>query len=412
MKNTKKILTFLIAFALMACFTYVDAATYSAYKRGDKIEVKLNDTTTGKFYVLADSDATNNSVTAVYETTLGSAVVYGATTNGYDGSTAETTLKSLTSTWTVKDIKVRLLTAEEIKTGINFSKDTSVDFTEPTYLVKQNNFWLGDVAKDGEKSYPGIVNNWNTYSTITVAPEETTEAYIKPVITVSKEAVVGGVVEEKKIDYIAEWNKYVAIFKDNDFLKEIKTLLITNKDNFEITHTDTTLTVTVKDDNEEYKTNFTYKDGVITYVEYTGEDKYSFFDQMMIANATYALMYYRGFDKDTFEKWVDTEGLTLEKDGIEFKNETYKEEKEGSSLKVTYVKSFKADITHDFATYQEYVKNNPAQGKPSEDKKEDKTEEKNPKTGLLNYGTIVLASALVAGSVYVVVRKKNILPHA
>lgn len=411
MKKLKYLFTLMLAFALVSCFTYVHAeVAYKAYNRGDKIVVNLNDNLKGNFYVLADSDTTNNTITAVYETTLGEAVKYGATANGFDGSEVETNLKTLTSTWTAKNIEIRLLTAEEVKAGINFSKDISEDFTEPTFLINNKNYWLGDVAIDGDKTYPGIVNYWNTYSTITVAPEDTTTAYIRPVITITKDLIEG---ENKTPDYATEWNKYVEFYKDNDMMDFIKYLILGDGEDedttFDIQHTENSLKVIIKDTLEEYITNFTYKDGVISYVEYAGPEDYSAFDQLMVANAEVALVEYKGFDLEKFEEWLEnSKGLTLEKDGIEVVLVTETEKDENGTSTTTYMKSFKADITHDFATYQEYLKNQSSQNKPSEDT----TTEKNPTTGLLNYGTIALASVIVAGGIYLVVRKKNKLPHA
>jgi len=173
----------------------VDAKTYTSYKKGDKITVNVNDSTKLDFYVIEDSST--EAVTAIYDGVLGDDFYFGPTTNSIAGSTAESKLKELTSTWK-NPTEIRLVKASEIISGIKVSTDTSEDFTEPSYFNMGKSYWTQDVTVNGDKYYPLVVTSWITYSQLHSAIEgaPSSTGAIRPVITVLKDNVVDGISEE------------------------------------------------------------------------------------------------------------------------------------------------------------------------------------------------------------------------
>lgn len=224
----KKILISLIAILLVTgcSFSLNDAENkedntleekveFAEYKVGDKVQVKLNNNLTEIFYVLRDTDKTEENIILFAEKNIG----YSAFNNDYsegndfEGSLIQTKLKSLTAEWTnIND--VRLITVDEIKsTGL-----TTVQQCGPTENDKcdviNNDSWLlysGELYWTMTKvnDFNGVANNKtryvyyvDSYGTITshivgYEPGSDNNKYgtaftnfgIRPVIEISKEYV-------------------------------------------------------------------------------------------------------------------------------------------------------------------------------------------------------------------------------
>lgn len=135
-----------------------DEASYKSYNIGDKVTVKLNDSTEATFYVLKQSSETEQDVTLFAEKNIGTGAFNNDYSEGneYKGSLIESKLNELTSSWTNVKEK-RLITVDEIKsTGLTETKneDRCIDGGCPadyTY-VKENSFLLYP-GKDFEKNH-------------------------------------------------------------------------------------------------------------------------------------------------------------------------------------------------------------------------------------------------------------------
>lgn len=408
----KKILNYILcAFVFIGVMpiTTHAKATYTAYKAGDKITVNVNDTTQKVFYVLEESNTTSNTVTAIYEEVLGDAFWFGATSTTFAGSTAETTLKTLTSDWT-NPTQIRLINANEIMSDVTLSTSTGAAFTIPSYLNIGKNYWTQDVVVEDGTTYATIISAKSNYSSISITSDNTTTAYIRPVITINKEYIVND-----NVDYDAELEKFVETFKNTEWMGML-TAAFEEGSELKIEHTISNLKVilTGEEDGETYTytTNFTYANGILKYVPYTTVDatnvEYAFVDELWILNAVYALGDLKGYDDESLDEWLgDENDYTLEKDGIILKTDTYEESYEdesiSSSISLEYVTDFRLDIVNGLPTYEEYAKNHVATEEPKVD---------NPNTGIINYGVIALAIVAVVAGIYVGVRKKNKLPHA
>jgi len=90
----KKIVGLLLVFVLSINIFPVYALTYTKYEIGDKINVQVNDSTTLEFYVIEDSDSSNDSVKAIYVDTL---------ENKYNFTNAKNSINSLKNNWTNVD---------------------------------------------------------------------------------------------------------------------------------------------------------------------------------------------------------------------------------------------------------------------------------------------------------------------
>lgn len=235
----KKILNYILcAFVFIGVMpiTAHAKATYTAYKAGDKITVNVNDTTQKVFYVLEESNTTSNTVTAIYEDVLGDAFWFGATSTTYAGSTAETTLKTLISDWT-NPTQIRLINANEIMSDVTLSTSTGAAFTIPSYLNISKNYWTQDVVVEDGTTYATIISAKSNYSSISITSDNTTTAYIRPVITINKEYIVND-----NVDYDAELEKFVETFKNTEWMGML-TAAFEEGSELKIEHTTSTLKV-------------------------------------------------------------------------------------------------------------------------------------------------------------------------
>lgn len=125
-----------------------EEASYNSYNIGDKVTVKLNDSTEATFYVLKQSSKTDKEVTLFAEKNIGTGAFNNDYSDGneYKGSLIESKLNELTSSWANVKEK-RLITVDEIKaTGLTETKNENrciegscpADYT----YVKENTFLL------------------------------------------------------------------------------------------------------------------------------------------------------------------------------------------------------------------------------------------------------------------------------
>lgn len=435
MKKRNILMCGLISFALFMGFTSVEAKTYTTYNVGDEITVNLNDKLKEKFLVIENN---SDSVKAIYKGTLGEDIKWPeavtTTTCTFDGSVVDQALKQRTATWTnVTD--VTLPTANDIVREFDYTSSDALDS-----LVQQTNpsGAAGIVHLDNLTGVPFYALNnaegtkFFTKSTVSRNNSTSTDCEIyvygyamtdfpffyvsthdngsiRPIITVSKENVVGG-------SYVSEnetiWNNFVAKYKTTEF---IKTLI----DGENITSTDSTLKILFNDGTNTLTTNFTYADGVVEYVPSNNEDN-AIVDSLWVINCIYALAELKGYDIDKLSEWLDEDReYTLAVDGIELKTEEFTTTDESefgeSTLTIDKILSFKLDIKNGLKTFSNKVE---------EAKKDEVVDEslnevvdevvENPKTGdATRYIILSLGTLLVIGTlIYMKIRKYSKFPQA
>lgn len=231
------------------------------------------------------------------------------------------------------------------------------------------------------------------------------EGSIRPIITVSKDYVVGGsyVSEEETL-----WNNFVEAFKKTEL---VKTLEEPESNSVNITNTSDSLKVVMSDGTNSWTTDFTYADGVVTFVPSNNEDN-ALVDGLWVANCIYALAELKGYDVDKLSEWLDEDkAYTLAVDGIELETEEFTTTDENelgtSTLTTDKILSFKLDIKNGLKTFSNKVEED------QKDVVEDEVVE-NPKTGdATRYIILGLGASLVIGTVaYMKSRKYSKFPQA
>ncbi len=137
---------------------------YKAYKTGDKVTIKLNNTLQQTFYVLEDSSSIDKNITLFSEKNIGTGAFNEDYSDGneYSGSLIESKLKELTNTW--ENINsARLITIDEIKaTGLTNkeqcgpSEDILCDtIVQDSWLLYQDEiYWtMTKATSDGNIQY-------------------------------------------------------------------------------------------------------------------------------------------------------------------------------------------------------------------------------------------------------------------
>lgn len=386
MKNMKKmIFVSLFSLVLILGVNSVQAKEqYSSYNKGDKITVNVNDNDKLDFYVIENSGSDTDKVTAIYESTLGDSVRFEPSADGYEGSGVQKKLNELTSSWS-NVINKRLLTADEVIPGIELKKSVDEFLKEPSYLCssKAFSYWLSDTVKDEETDYLLTFsitrvpdrNGSGDYS-CNLFPEasgdsvfSTTLAGVRPVITVSKEHVDGGVIipEEDKI-----WKEFVN--KLNDLLvsenNDTYRIIIDSGDDF--------LDILVHNNvnNTNWTISFKYADGILTYVPSANEKDLIFADEF-IYSCINVISEMKGYDADKLLSWLSNQdNLTIDTDGIQFSKKKVGKANDSETLSGVisdeYFDSFKLDIKNGIKTFK-VVNDSPS------DKSDEITT--NPKTG-------------------------------
>ena len=202
------------------------------------------------------------------------------------------------------------------------------------------------------------------------------------------------------------WELFVEKYKTTELVKFFEE----NKSTIEITSTKDTLKIVHSDDTNSWTTNFTYKNGILTYIP--SNDKTSMMvEGIWVSNAIYALADLYGYDIEKVNEWAEentNNKLTLEKDGIEFELINIKEEANSpgitSSMEVETYSSFKLDVAKGLKYFNELKK--------EDVKEESKSEEKvnNPNTGI-NLGFGILTLILIISTIgYFLIRKQSKFP--
>lgn len=191
------------------------------------------------------------------------------------------------------------------------------------------------------------------------------------------------------------WELFVEKYKSTGAIEELA------KDDIdvEITHTKNSLKIETSKGDIKFTTNFTYEDGVLTYVP--SDDNASMIGgSSWVLNALYAVADIYDYNIEELNEWLELNKqneFTLEKDGVEFKFS--KIETEDESIEV--FSSFKLDIRKGLSKFNK-----------EEIKEEPKTEEKvnNPNTGInLGFGILTLV-IMISGIGYFLIRKQSKFP--
>ena len=194
MKRGKYFSFVLLMLMIIALISPIDvgAITYTSYKKGDEIEIKLTDALTSKFYVIEDSNQSSDTVKAIYKEFFNPTV-------SYSYKEAEKAIESLKSSW-VKVTSVSLPTMVDIF-GSSQSLKESFNFNVPTWgVVNKNNcfYWTSTPTSTSD-----IVGHWaiekynllgGNYLGIASGHSDDTKGYLRPVVNVKKDNVVGGVI--------------------------------------------------------------------------------------------------------------------------------------------------------------------------------------------------------------------------
>lgn len=390
MKEVKKILkSMLFAVVLFSGILTVEAKTYTSYKEGDVITVKVNDKTNIEFYVTKDSDSSNETVSGLLKN-----VDYDAKYNYTD---AVKQIENYKTEWN-NVTNVDLPDIEELL-GVDVSQDNSESdsFEEPKYAISVS-YWTKNESVSREGWHWVIANTIDNTGVYGIF-EDDSEVHIRPVINVSKEHVIGGITitEDEKV-----WTEFIEKFKTTS-------VYLLFEDEVELVSTDNTLKVILTNNGETFTTNFAYENGILTYVPADTDEQKSV-DTFWIGAAIEALTLMKGYDYEKVGEWLENNSnLTLAKDGIEFVEENLTIKGESSIADVTLTTngylSFKLDLKNGLKTY-----------KTSEDKTEtpvtepDKKDEiENPSTGA-TLNVVLLLAGLSAGIVIVYKSKrKNII---
>ncbi|MCM1370334.1 MAG: hypothetical protein NC181_00375 [Clostridium sp.] len=407
-KSIFKLGIFVAAF-FVGIFSVSAKTTYTSYKAGDKIKVNVSSSKQLDFYVIEDS--TSENVTAIYDGVLGDCFGFGAITDSFEGSIAQTKLNELTSDWN-NPTEIRLIKVSEIDSSIELSnlKDSGVEVREPSYYMATKPYWTQDVIKDGAALLPIDVTSWVTYFSIEAVADSNDgtgiQSAIRPVITVSKDYVVGGskISEEDKL-----WNNFVSKYKTTDLVK----MLSEGEDTtINITSTDDTLKIEFTNGADTTTTNFTYSNGIVAYTPpINATDNNLIMDNMWVTNCIYAIADLKGYDIEKLITWLgENENPNLATHGIEIKTEKNTIHLEDVSdvnintgsitLTTGKILSFKLDIKNGLKITN------------TEEKKD--TVVKNPETGDKS-SIIVFASiaTLLIGTVaYIKLKKYSKFPQA
>lgn len=364
MKNMKKIIFVgLFSLSLILGVNTINADTnYSSYNAGDKITVNVNASEKQEFYVIEASDSSSDKVVAVTASVIGEAMEYGPgpdTSNPFEGSAIQTKLNELTSTWT-NIISKRMLEINEVVPDADLTVFDIKTF-ESSYLCNLENYseyWVSTKSKNLSSSiyvpYVYQQSSQSCYlSTTIVAGEglsgDPPKAYLRPVITVSKEYVEDGIVvpEEDKIwkEFVNKLN-YLLVFEDNDTYR----IIIDSGDDF--------LDILVHNNvnNTNWTISFKYADGILTYVPSTNEKDLIFADEF-IYSCINVISEIKGYDADKLLSWLSNQdNLTIDADGIQFSKKKVDKVDDSETLNGVipdeYFDSFKLDIKNGIKTFK------------------------------------------------------------
>ena len=427
MKKIKNIIFYsLFSIALILGVTNVEAKSYTSYNAGDKITVKVNDNTNLDFYVMEDSD---DKVKAIYKGTLGTNIKWPeqmtTSTCTFEGSVVDLALKERTANWS-NVTNITLPTANDIVGEFDY---TSINALEELGQ-RTNPEGFGMVHLDNLTGIPFYALNNEagtklfTNSVISYSDSSSThceiyvygyaitdfpyfylsvyqEGSIRPIVTVSKDYVVGGsyVSEEETL-----WNNFVSEFKKTSVIEYLEDAGNT----INITSTDNTLKIEMSDGTNNWTTNFTYANGILTYVP-SISDENKLIDSIWVGNTMTTLAGIKGYDGEKLSAWLESKNdFDLIKDGIEFIETELEINESGSgvdfSMSSTAFSSFKLDIKNGLKTFKSEF--------GSENSNEQNEVVKNPKTGLFTGVGVVGTVGVLSFGAYLILKKKNAFPKA
>lgn len=379
----KKLLYLVIGIFLFLGTTKVEAKTiktYTNYKEGDEITVHLNSSEDAKFYIIKNDE---KEVTAIYKGKLGEQVeLQSFDTCIFNESNIYKELSNRTSNWTNLE-KITLPSASEIigsfdelswvsfrskiselgGNGTGNSIQLNSQFA-PFYTLNLNDsFWTSSVASIESlvEFKNGVVDteyNCNIYyygkyllneGTYLLNSWKGLSNYIRPVITVSKDYVVGGYTEKEDIAY-SRWEKLVEKIKSSDPLEEYN-------DNYQkdFVSDENSMIITLTNQEESYIIKYTYNNGIVTF---------DLANNTTIENAflskEYTLQFFKsiseifGYNYDSLINWyVEHSELTLEKDGFQYTTKIFQENisEEESNTTIKIVDHFDFNLETGIITF-------------------------------------------------------------
>lgn len=399
MKKIKNIIFYsLFSIALILGVTNVEAKSYTSYNAGDKITVKVNDNTNLDFYVMEDSDDENNTVKGLSYNFVDD--------NIYTFAEAETKINELKISWT----GLKTLSIPDVQSllgqDVTLNDETSQsNFTSPTWVSPVTSdwkqYWLSDVPF---QNYHAVISGLDTRLNSqfhVVAKKDTEKNNIRVMVTVSKENVIGGitVTEDDKI-----WENFVSEFKKTSVIEYLEDAGNT----INITSTDNTLKIEMSDGTNNWTTNFTYANGILTYVP-SISDENKLIDSIWVGNAVSTLATIKGYDQEKLSAWLESKNnFDLIKDGIEFIETEIETNESGSgvdfSMTSNAFSSFKLDIKNGLKTFKSES--------GSENSNEQNEVVKNPKTGLFTGVGVAGTVGVLSFGAYLILKKKNAFPKA
>jgi len=152
------------------------------------------------------------------------------------------------------------------------------------------------------------------------------------------------------------WVNFIEKYKNTELLKTYND----DESLVEIVSSNKLLSVIFKNQDKEYTTNFTYKDGILKYQSSSEDFEILSSDNIWILNTLYALCDSNGYNLKKVIKWLDNNDdktLTIENDGIKFitKDFSYENNENGVSVSVdtSFVTFFELDIENGLKSYDE-----------------------------------------------------------
>lgn len=394
--------------------------TYSTYKIGDEITVKLNDSTQSKFYVVEDSTNIKKSVNAISADYLDD--------NLYTFSEANQKLNELKTTWSnVKEISLPNTDLFQMDFELkNETEKVPFDKFNQTWLYPKNgtnnsSYWFSNSLFDGahiiltldEKS-SDETNVSYTASSI----KDTEKARLLPVITVDKENIEG--------------NKVTNIELEDNVWEKFLQNLINNYADFYLLLGVTDYNLDISNDSLKFSTidsseivSYKYSNGILSYtmdeplknVENMTDDEFYDYEMHLYFITHSALCSIKsfsdinGYDFHLFSDWLDSkDSFNIEKDGVEYGVAEITKTTDISTGTFTFITGLKLDLKNGSKTYDpSKVKFDSKDDKPSNDV-EDKVE--NPKTSIVTISAGAITLFCLGAILYIKVRKQSKFPQS
>lgn len=340
MNKKKHILTILIIIVSIITINNYNVNAKS-YNSGDLVEIKLNDHESKKFYIIKNSDNTQDTVTAILTTVIGDGFDFTPKNTTFENSFPDQMLKSLTSSWKTPT-EIRLITKDEVENNKIYQGDGS-------------NYWTQTIILQAEEFYPYLVNiTKNSDKSLTAEllmindTNRDNKGFIRPVITINKSYIIGDKTDDNTNENKLLWDA---------FIKKLITEINNNNNNDNknytqsLNYSDNDLKITNKDNNENtYTSTFTYKDGVLSLVpvdNITLEQAKA--DYAAISSIIKSYSEIKGYDYQQLLEYIENnKNLQLKTDGIEI---TYK----NFETNLRYPITFSLDLSKGLTSYEKFL---------------------------------------------------------